>query len=168
MAHSYLNLAGFRPARMDHTDLSDSCAHYTNFGLVTKPQQVISDMREADLNRVDAYRAAFVYVDLSGATFIQANLTDVTLHDVSLRGANLTGAVVDGATFFHVDLRGADLSGVQGLTAADLRASLTDATTRLPANSLTTVTHSPGARTRPACAGPFGYETPIPSFAAGR
>lgn len=66
--------------------------------------------------------------NLRGASLRGALVIGADLRDADLRTADFTGADLRGA-----DLRGADLSGALFLTESQVRAAVTDETTRLPA-----------------------------------
>jgi hypothetical protein len=68
---------------------------------------------------------------LRGADLRGASLRGALLIGADLRGADLRSADVTGADLRGTDLRGADLTGILFLTAAQLRAAVTDATTKL-------------------------------------
>ena len=68
--------------------------------------------------------------DLSGT--VQANLSSAFFTCADLQQSNLGSSVVAAADFTGANLRGADLSGVQGLTSAQLVGALTGPETRLP------------------------------------
>ncbi|GAA3350603.1 pentapeptide repeat-containing protein [Amorphoplanes nipponensis] len=67
---------------------------------------------------------------LRGADLRGANLRGALLIGADLRGADLRSADVTGADLRGADLRGADLTGVLFLTITQLRAAVTDATTK--------------------------------------
>ena len=68
-------------------------------------------------------RARFDYCDLSGMTFINADLVDADFTGAKLERANFTDAKLSGATFFGADLRCAILIRCD-LRRADLRGAL--------------------------------------------
>lgn len=98
-----------------------------------------------------AYNATFFALDLQGA-----NLSG----SVELRGGNLANADWRGADLTGVDLRGADLTGSRNLTAAQLRAALTDETTKLNPDLRAELA---GGTPPPT---PTPSPTPLPNFAA--
>jgi hypothetical protein len=166
LTHSYLNLATFDPARMQGTDLSDSCLRKARFGEKTEPQQVISDMKYAYLNRVDAREAVFRFVDMSGAAFADADLAGAVFDHDNLEGANLSHANLAGTRFLDSNLERANLDGASGLTRSQLAAGTTSPGTVLPRFDQGATTE--GTDPRPACAGPFTQQTPLPSNVKGR
>jgi uncharacterized protein YjbI with pentapeptide repeats len=68
---------------------------------------------------------------LPGADLRGASLRGALLIGADLRGADLRSADVIGADLRGADLRGADLTGILFLTGAQLRAAVTDATTKV-------------------------------------
>jgi uncharacterized protein YjbI with pentapeptide repeats len=68
---------------------------------------------------------------LPGADLRGASLRGALLIGADLRGADLRWADVTGADLRGADLRGADLTGTLFLTAAQVRAAVTDATTKV-------------------------------------
>jgi hypothetical protein len=96
-----------------------------------------------DLNNVILKR-----YDLIGAPLERAYLMGAHLEEAILEGAHLGGAVLGGAHLEGADLRaahleGADLSDATGLSEAQLRDALGDASTMLP-EGLARPTHWPG------------------------
>lgn len=81
-----------------------------------------ADHRGADLAGRDLRAEDLVGASLRGSVLIGADLRDQDLTDADLLGADLRGC----------DLRGADLRGALFWTRLQLRAAVTDATTRLP------------------------------------
>lgn len=166
VTHSYLNVALFQPARLHGAKLSDSCLRATRFGLKTEPQQLVSDMQSAVLERVDAREADFRFVNLAKAYFGGADLSGALFDHADLAGANLSHTNLSGATFLHSDLRGVSFVGATGLTSQALTGDELDPATRLPKLRATPTTIGPDARV--ACSGPFGRETPLTPMARGR
>ena len=68
---------------------------------------------------------------LRGADLRGASLRGALLIGADLRGADLRSADVTGADLRGADLRGADLTGILFLTAAQLKAAVTDDTTKV-------------------------------------
>ncbi|WP_433721859.1 pentapeptide repeat-containing protein [Actinoplanes sp. CA-051413] len=68
---------------------------------------------------------------LKGADLRGASLRGALLIGADLRGADLRWADVTGADLRGADLRGADLTGTLFLTEAQLKAAVTDATTKV-------------------------------------
>lgn len=86
----------------------------------------VSELARAGTRRPDHSGAQLIGrkfrgADLRGASFRGALLLGADLRDADLRRADFTGADLRGA-----DLRGADLTGALFLTAAQLRAAVTD------------------------------------------
>lgn len=85
-----------------------------------------------DLHGTALARAYLPWAHLEKAFLYEANLDGAILQNANLRGAwlwksSMTGAVLEGA-----HLEGADLTGVGGLTTAQLRTAHTDETTKVP------------------------------------
>ncbi len=66
--------------------------------------------------------ASFVHTDLSDVNLVDADLSRANLNRVDLRNADLRGANLVGAVLFNANLAGADLRGAD-LRGADLRQS---------------------------------------------
>lgn len=81
-----------------------------------------ADHRGADLAGRDLRDADLVGASLRGSVLLGADLRGQDLTDADLLGADLRGC----------DLRGADVGGALFWTRLQLRAAVTDATTRLP------------------------------------
>jgi pentapeptide repeat protein len=79
--------------------------------------------------RADHRGANLIGRKLRGTDLRGANLRGALLIGADLRGADLRSADVTGADLRGADLRGADLTGTLFLTAAQLKAAVTDATT---------------------------------------
>jgi uncharacterized protein YjbI with pentapeptide repeats len=85
-----------------------------------------ADLGYANLYRASVQKAILCNADLAHACFCMADLSEANLRGAILRNAefvrgNLSQADVTGADFRDATLSGADLSGVVGLTAAQLR-----------------------------------------------
>ena len=85
-----------------------------------------ADLREADLGEVDLRGA-----NLRGAWLEQANLAGANLARADLRGAYLSEANLREAGLNGANLNGVDLTGVVGLTRAQLDVALLGLETRL-------------------------------------
>ena len=104
-----LNGRNFAHARLRQSDLSLSVMNHTSFA-------------GADLRDVDAYGAVF-----SSANFSGADLTHASFVGTFLEGASFSGARLDGTNF-----AGAEMTGVRGLTQAQLDRACGDGSTALP------------------------------------
>ena len=95
--------------------------------------QKASELARADAGgrRPDHRGANLIGRRLRGADLRGANLRGALLIGADLRGADLRSADVTGADLRGADLRGADLTGLLFATDAQLRAAVTDATTKI-------------------------------------
>ena len=96
-----------------------------------------SDMRNADLSGAQAGEANMAvavmrHADMQLAQLQGANLRGTDLSGVNLKGAFLAKADLSGATLLSTDLRETDLSGVIGLTRAQINRAVIDLSTQLP------------------------------------
>jgi len=88
------------------------------------------NFRDAMLQEAKLSNAELGSADLRGANLSSADLSHAKLN-ANLRGANLKGAILSGAQLNFAWLEGANLQGVQGMTADEIRrVARTDATTR--------------------------------------
>ncbi len=108
-----LNNANLQGARFPNETLS-----YYNFS-------------ETDLTRSDLSTTKLV-----GANFTKSNFTGANLTGANLKYAVLTDAILKDAILTEVNLVGANLTGTEknGLTLAQLKTSILDASTKLPAS----------------------------------
>ena len=75
---------------------------------------------DVELEKKGECRIVLPAVDLSGASLIKANLTDVVLFATNLTNANLAGANLAGASLAGANLAAANLSKAKGLTQNQL------------------------------------------------
>ena len=98
-----------------------------------------ADLYKANLSAARLAKAKLASADLSRATLIATDLTSADLEGADLSSADfsqakLMKASLTGANLVGASLEDADLSGVVGLTRKQLSETITNATTRLPAN----------------------------------
>lgn len=128
-------------------DLAGADLRGESLSLVNLSEAVL---RGARFQEADLYRANLAGAKCSGATFHAADMSRCTLSAADLSGADLIDADLSSATFHQAvlrrtrlhnanlggcDLRAVDLRQALGLTAQQLRAAVTDRSTRLPAFS---------------------------------
>ena len=85
-----------------------------------------------DLHATSLARAYLPGANLAGAFLYGANLQGAILQNANLRGARLWNADLTEATFEGAQLQGADLTGVSGLTPAQLKGAQCDGATKFP------------------------------------
>jgi uncharacterized protein YjbI with pentapeptide repeats len=91
-------------------------------------------MRRAFLRSASLSRANLEAGDLSGADLVYARLDGANLKAADLSHVILDYADFTGATLMDANLSGASLRHVQNLTQAQIKDSICDATTILPAH----------------------------------
>ena len=85
-----------------------------------------------DLHATSLARAYLPGANLAGAFLYGSNLTGAILQGANLRGARLWNADLTDATLENAQLQGADLTGVSGLTAPQLKGAQCDDATKFP------------------------------------
>jgi hypothetical protein len=143
---------GLRPARRVHPRLRAALAEITALTTGTPEEllaldvdsvrrrvnpllQEASELARAGAGgrRPDHRGANLIGRRLRGADLRGANLRGALLIGTDLRGADLRTADFTGADLRGADLRGADLTGALFLTESQLKAAVTDDTTKSPA-----------------------------------
>lgn len=100
---------------------------------LTKAEMSRANLASVDLTRADLRKAELQRTNLEGSKLDRANLTGAVLARTNFRKASLQGTHMMQARMFRTQFEGVNLSGVVGLTQAQLEASCGDAATRLPA-----------------------------------
>lgn len=144
-----LRFAALNGSRFDAADLSSADLSHAR---IENARLVATDLSRARLDHAELIGADLTRSVLSAASLRFSNLRDATLigselvranlqyarfdradlAQADLRDAELDYAVLSGANLIDADLRGANLRYARGLTARQLAAALTDATTVLP------------------------------------
>jgi uncharacterized protein YjbI with pentapeptide repeats len=94
--------------------------------------QIIPDLSEADLGKLNLTLANFADANLSGASLVMANLEGADLRWANLSGANLVGARLIGVDLQEANLSGTDLRTAEDLTQEQINQTIGDNTTGLP------------------------------------
>ncbi|UBF27469.1 pentapeptide repeat-containing protein [Kovacikia minuta CCNUW1] len=100
----------------------------------------LADFSNATLAGANLSGAEMRGADLSGADLSGADLRGVALNGADLSGANLEGADLEGATLWNTILRGAKLGASRNLTGEQIKRTVIDQKTEIPAHLLQTRT----------------------------
>lgn len=130
----YLVGANLTRTVLMRANLTEASLYETN---LTRANLRWAMLTGADLAKANLTEAQLVKANLTGADLEEANLTGADLYEADLTGANLhhanlTGANLDGTNLTRA-LVGTDLTGVRGLSQAQLDAAFADEDTSLPA-----------------------------------
>ncbi len=134
LTRTVLMRADLTGANLAKANLTEASLYETN---LTRANLRWAMLTGADLAKANLTEAQLVKANLTGADLEEANLTGADLYEADLTGANLhhanlTGANLDGTNLTRA-LVGTDLTGVRGLSQAQLDAAFADEDTSLPA-----------------------------------
>jgi uncharacterized protein YjbI with pentapeptide repeats len=110
---SNLNSANLSHCNAIECDFSDARANQTNFENAKMNQAIFNTAYASGANFKDAF---LIKAQFNKAFLIKANFTNAYLMEADLRDCHLTGAIFDEASLYKADLR-----GVEGLTAEQLK-----------------------------------------------
>jgi uncharacterized protein YjbI with pentapeptide repeats len=131
---AHLEGANLRRAHLEGAYLRDA---HLEWATLREAHVERAYLTEAHLERANLRQAHLKGAYLGGAHLQRADLRGADLGGADLRGADLEGADLEGADLGGARLEGAilgttDVSGARGLTAAQLRSTVTDDVTMLP------------------------------------
>jgi uncharacterized protein YjbI with pentapeptide repeats len=131
--------ARFDGADLQSTNLSGAQLDHADFAT--------ANLANANLCGASLTFAALTDADLEGANMSNANLAHVRLTRANLRYANLNDALLDHVDFAdadlaNADLRGANLSHAKNLTKQQLEEAVTDGSTTLPSQLISSISWS--------------------------
>jgi len=110
---SNLNSANLSHCNAIECDFSDARANQTNFENAKMNQAIFNTAYASGANFKDAF---LIKAQFNKAFLIKANFSNAYLMEADLRDCHLTGAIFDEASLYKADLR-----GVEGLTAEQLK-----------------------------------------------
>ncbi len=110
---SNVNSANFSHCNAIECDFTDSRANQTNFENAKMNQANFTRAFASGANFKDAF---LIKANFKDAFLIKANFQNAYLMEADLSGCHLTGAIFDEASLYKADLR-----GVEGLTAEQLK-----------------------------------------------
>ena len=110
---SNLNSANLSHCNAIECDFSDARANQTNFENAKMNQAIFNQAFASGANFKDAF---LIKAQFKNAFLIKANFTNAYLMEADLSGCHLTGAIFDEASLYK-----ANLKGVEGLTAEQLK-----------------------------------------------